>query len=576
MFRPDPVLGLVVALVAGVEAAEMRWQSVGLASSGWMRSICADPRNENVLWAVADMGGGILKTDNGGRSWRDVMENAIRDTNQGTFANIFIHPKGLLFVGYRSSFIRSSDDGRTWETTDAKLEIDPTWMEFQEARPNLVYAVNNLGTVFRSADTGKTWQTAFQEPQKAELEKRREFRVPGYFAKIKAMATEGAPGYVLYRNHPHFGVTTSRDEGKTWSECNSGLPHREVIGLDTYCAEKTKERLLFALLQAKLNAQGNGWVGGVYVSSDGGRSWTERNKGIVTHVPPQFLAKHLPEFNSLVAAKKVRGLLYVLGGRLGDRQVALLRSEDAGQNWVCLHTNYVNVNTDGTPREICRIPYPNMLSLAQSNPDILYCFASSPMLRFEQRGRIARQIEYQPINFETGKYRWLGVSHVCTKGVAADPAQDFVHTINHDVGYNRVDLKEGVVDFRSVRHSPWSQGNAILVDPENPGTVFFGGSELSSYKDNPKNGAIFKSSDYGQTFRSTRDQQDSGLPSGFIFDLALDLTSPKERRRVYASVGGAGVFASEDGGETWRSVHGNLPPVSVKTSELSVQRLHVD
>ncbi|MBM4081527.1 MAG: hypothetical protein FJ278_17620, partial [Planctomycetes bacterium] len=150
MFRPDPVLGLVVALVAGVEAAEMRWQSVGLASSGWMRSICADPRNENVLWAVADMGGGILKTDNGGRSWHDVMENAIRDTNQGAFANIFVHPQGLIFVGYRSSFIRSSDDGKTWETTDAKLEIDPTWMEFQEARPNLIYAVNNLGTVFRS------------------------------------------------------------------------------------------------------------------------------------------------------------------------------------------------------------------------------------------------------------------------------------------------------------------------------------------------------------------------------------------------------------------------------------------
>jgi len=198
------------------------------------------------------------------------------------------------------------------------------------------------------------------------------------------------------------------------------------------------------------------------------------------------------------------------------------------------------------------------------------------MLRFEQRGRIARQIEYEPIEFETGRYRWLGVSHVCTVGVAADPFKPFVHTINHDVGYERVDLAAGVVDFRSLRHSPWSQGHSILRDPANPGYVLFGGSSRSAVKQNPKEGAVFKSTDYGRTFRSTRNRPESGLPSGFVFDLALDLHSPKAHRRVYASIAGAGVFASDDAGDTRRLIHGNLPPVAKRPTGVNVRRLRVD
>jgi hypothetical protein len=85
----------VLSLVAGIAVAaddkpfsQFRWRSIGLAASGWMRSICADPRNADVLWAVADMGGGIVRTVNGGRSWEDVTYNAIRDTKQGNFARV--------------------------------------------------------------------------------------------------------------------------------------------------------------------------------------------------------------------------------------------------------------------------------------------------------------------------------------------------------------------------------------------------------------------------------------------------------------------------------------------------------
>jgi len=88
------LLGLAsAARAAGNPWSTFRWQSIGLASSGWMRSIAADPNDENVLWAVADMGGGIVYTTNGGRSWTDVMANAIRDTKQASFLRVYVHPK---------------------------------------------------------------------------------------------------------------------------------------------------------------------------------------------------------------------------------------------------------------------------------------------------------------------------------------------------------------------------------------------------------------------------------------------------------------------------------------------------
>jgi len=556
-------------------ASEIEWRSIGLASSGWMRSISAHPREADVLWAVADMGGGIVRTRNGGRSWADVTETAIRDTRYGGFLSVFVHPEGTVFVGVRGGLIRSDGDGKTWERTDIALDRDPVWIEFQEAGPEVIYCVDNLGTVYRSADTGRTWEVAFREPELERLEQDVEYRVPGYAAKIRAVPTDGPDGYALFRSHPHFGVTRSTDGGDTWSPSNAGLPHTDVRSLDWCRDAESSTTMLLALLEGRLSADGSSWEGGVYVSSDLGETWTARNQGIVTHVPARFLSNHVPAFNSLEASKRVPGLVYVLAGEVCDREVAVLRTDDAGEHWTCLHTNYVNTDVNGAAREICRLPYHNAIALAQSDPSVFYCMASSPMLRFEKRGELARQIEYEPLDPETGRYRWLGVSHVCTRGVAPDPFRNVVHTINHDVGYNRVDLDDGTVDFRCRSETPWSQGNGILVDPGNSGTLYFGGSKYSSYMQRPTEGGLFRSTDYGETFRPIG-AGEGALPSGYVFDLALDPTSPAEARRLYASVGGAGVYLSEDSGETWRSAHDDLPAVSQDTALANVHRLHVD
>ena len=57
-------------------------------------------------------------------------------------------------------------------------------------------------------------------------------------------------------------------------------------------------------------------------------------------------------------------------------------------------------------------------------------------------------------------------------------------------------------------------------------------------------GGVAVSDDYGITWRS------SHLP-GPLFSVALDPTSPKDRRVLYASLFEKGVYKSNDGGKTW-------------------------
>jgi len=313
------ILGLLFIASRAVLAAEgpplpgFHWDNIGLASSGWMRSIAADPRDENVLWAVADMGGGIVRTTNGGRSWEDCTEAAINDTHFGSFSNVFVSPSGAVFVALRGALIRTRDNGKSWQTATIHTDRDPTWIEFVASRPDTMFLSDNYGTVHRSTDGGMTWEALYQPPNTAELTTRYEYRVAGYYTRLVAMPAPTGEGLALYRNHPYYGVTMSLDEGKTWTECNTGLPHKAVLSLGAWTDDKTREVVLYALLEAKMKADGTGWTGGMYVSTDRGQTWVERNKGIFTHVPAQFLAGKLPRFNSLEVSRRTKGLAYIIG-----------------------------------------------------------------------------------------------------------------------------------------------------------------------------------------------------------------------------------------------------------------------
>jgi len=57
---------------------------------------------------------------------------------------------------------------------------------------------------------------------------------------------------------------------------------------------------------------------------------------------------------------------------------------------------------------------------------------------------------------------------------------------------------------------------------------------------------------------------ETGLPDGKTKHLALDLKSPVGKRRLLVTSNGHGVFESQDGGQRWRSINGDLPAEAAK------------
>lgn len=133
----------------------------------------------------------------------------------------------------------------------------------------------------------------------------------------------------------------------------------------------------------------------------------------------------------------------------------------------------------------------------------------------------------------------------------------------------------------------WMNGyttNSIVIDSTNPSTIYYGTSSLpASYNEADPNkifvtkGIVYKTTDSGRNWEE--------LPTGFLGPMAatgiyLDTKNPKQllvatfgrvSRDVQITKDQLGFLHSDDGGETWTSLLGNMPKEygAVRNSDVS-------
>lgn len=97
-----------------------------------------------------------------------------------------------------------------------------------------------------------------------------------------------------------------------------------------------------------------------------------------------------------------------------------------------------------------------------------------------------------------------------------------------------------------------TSGERLAIDPADSRVVYFGS----------RNRGLFRSQDAGDTWtlvktlpRGTRALGDDVGVAIVKLDSAGGIDARGRTKRVYASVAGAGVFLSEDAGETWKKIH---------------------
>jgi len=306
-----------------------------------------------------NMFNGIAKTSDGGRNWKIVFKESDQPAanlsgtwieqraTQGNENIWFDSPYSLGVapsnpdVAYASDLFRTYrtlDGGASWQEMNSRRAGDDRWisrgldvttnygMQFDPFDPRHIYMDNTDMGLFQSTDGGQSWRSTSEGIPEA-------WRNTTYWLAFDPTVrglvwgafsgTHDLPRPKMWRGRDprRFtgGVAVSTDGGIHWQPSGAGLPSDSITHILLDPSSPAGSRTLYACAFGR----------GVYKSIDNGRSWTEKNNGIVGEEPFAWRITLSQD-----------GTLYLVVSRRSegkDRSLAgagaLYRSTDKADHW---------------------------------------------------------------------------------------------------------------------------------------------------------------------------------------------------------------------------------------------------
>jgi len=248
-------------------------------------SLAFSPENPDVVFFGHH--NGVMRSDDGGRTWRPVVARPNFDAMA-----LAVHPAvpRRIYVAGHNIFMVSPDGGASWQPVWHNLPYDDIHgFALSPRDPNRLYAFVIGHGLFISTDGGVSWtRLSTALPQ-----------------DVMSLAAAGGEPEVLFAGSMGSGVLKSEDGGRTWRPSSNGLGSRRVMALGVNPAD---QRVVYA-----------GTDDGLYRSDDGGATWRR--------LP-------FPGRNAAAVAVSPAGPNVVLAVEAaGPRQGRLYRSEDGGLSW---------------------------------------------------------------------------------------------------------------------------------------------------------------------------------------------------------------------------------------------------
>src|SRR2546430_8721296 len=258
----------------------LHWRSIGPSRGGRTRAVAGVPSQPNVFY-IAQVNGGVWKTDDYGRTWMPIFD----DQPAGSVGCIAVSlsDPNVVYVG--------SGEGLQ--------------------RPDL-----SVGDgIYKSIDAGKTWthlglRDGQQIPQIA---------IDPRDANRLFVAVAGHP----YGPNEERGIFRSTDGGKSFEKVL--YKDENTGGADVQIDPTNPETVYASLWEAREgpweNGSWNGTGGGIFKSTDGGKTWNQLTKG---------LPDGIVQANLAIAPSQSRSLFAAVATTAG---VNLYRSDDGGASW---------------------------------------------------------------------------------------------------------------------------------------------------------------------------------------------------------------------------------------------------
>ncbi|MEO8587191.1 MAG: hypothetical protein ABI584_13590 [Acidobacteriota bacterium] len=521
--KSAPVKPAAAAPAPAKAPVPSRWKPIG-PWIGNVQALTLDPADpRNVFAGTAN--GGVFRSTDGGATWKASPDMVNTDVRR-----VAVDPANPKHV------LAGTNDGGLWASRDGGVtfhwqglgdmgavlyELPTRGVAFAPSDPKVVYAT----VMLKSANGGTTWK-----PLK---------ELGGLHPNdCFDLAVDPKNSNLLYVavNDGKGGVQKSTDGGSTWTPLTEGLTNYN-------------RGYAVAVDPARPATVYMGGTRGLFVTTDGGTSWEKTGAGLKSDEVVRSLA---------LDAKHPQTLFIGTEGRLykSTDSGASVRQLKAGLPYssfpalavdgdvVFAGTSYEGVfkSTDGGATfkesgEGLGAAFVWGLAADPASPGVVYVTNGLGLLKSDAAGK------WKLVKFVDGKIPDKLVPLVDERRPGSLLLGAYTHGIfrSNDGGASWLKQPEK----RTI-------AIALALDPSNPNVLYAGRGTFDS------KGGVWKSTDGGATFAEPK----GGLPEADVTGIAVD---PKSPSSVYASTEKKGLWKSADAGVTWAEKKGPWAEKELKT-----------
>jgi len=580
--------------LADVSLGALKFRSIGPAmTSGRISDFAVHPKKRSEFY-VATASGGVWKTVNCGTTFEPIFDS------QGSYSIgcVTLDPNNpnAVWVGtgennnqrsvaYGDGVYKSEDGGRSWKNMGLKasehigmIAIDPRDSDvvYVAAYGPLWSAGGDRG-LYKSINGGENWEAVLTISEHTGVnEVHFDPRDPDVLYATAHQRRRHV--FTLLGGGPESGIYKSRDAGKTWQKINRGLPGGDK-GRISLAISPADPEYIYAMVEAKRGQEG------FYRSLDRGASWEKRSG----------YSSRGNYYVEIVCDPKDRERVYSMdtflqvtddGGRtwtaLGDRS----KHWDSHALWIDPHDTdyYLNGNDGGvyesfdrgaTWKFMTNLPVTQFYKVAVDNSEPFYFVYGGTQDNYSLGGP-SRTISAHGI-VTSDWYTTQGGDGFESQVDPEDP--NIVYAQSQHGGLTRYDKKSG--ENLGIKPKPrqgekdyrWNWDAPLLISPHSPTRLYFAANK------------VFRSDDRGSTWKVISDDltrqidrnklevmgrvwpmdavAKNASTSQYGTIVALD-ESPVQEDMIYIGTDDGLIQVTEDGGETWRRIE-KFPGIPERT-----------